>query len=126
MTMTAHHEPLIASVAAPPEPSAVAGLEIEVAATPLRRMVGLLGRPALPAGRGLLITPCTSVHTMAMRFDIDVVYLDREGVVVKVEESLRPWRMSSGGRRARYTLELAAGEAARLGIARGVTVALPA
>jgi uncharacterized protein len=89
-----------------------------VADTMLARMRGLLGRSHLPRGEGILLRPCPSVQTLFMRFPIDVVFLDRDGVVLKVVENLRPWR-SAGGRRAHATLELAAGEAARVGIAVG-------
>ncbi|TAK74294.1 MAG: hypothetical protein EPO16_11140 [Dehalococcoidia bacterium] len=100
-------------------------IDMDVASSPLRRMVGMLGRGGLPRGAGLLIRPCNAVHTMGMRFPIDVVYLDREGFVVKIVPWLHPWRMSFGGRDAQCTLELVAGEAARLGIARGRLVRLP-
>ena len=89
-----------------------------VADTMLGRMRGLLGRKELPPGEGLLLQPCPSVQTFFMRFPIDVVFLDRNGTVLKIVERLRPWR--SAGRRSAYaTLELAAGEAAALRIAVG-------
>ena len=75
-------------------------------------MRGLLGRSELPAGEGLLLKPCGSVHMFFMRFPIDAVFLDRELSVVGVVPGLRPWRMA-GRRGAKMTLELAAGEAAR-------------
>jgi uncharacterized membrane protein (UPF0127 family) len=76
----------------------------------LRRLRGLLGRRALPAGEGLLLQPAPSVHTAFMRFPIDVIFLDRDLRVVKCVDDLRPWRTASA-RRARATLELATGEA---------------
>jgi uncharacterized protein len=66
----------------------------------------------LPAGEGLLLKPCGSVHMLFMRFPIDVVFLDRELSVVGVAPDLRPWRMA-GRRGAKAALELPAGEAAR-------------
>ena len=57
-----------------------------VAATPLRRMKGLLGRSGLAPDEGLLIRPATSIHTWFMRFPIDVVFLDREFVVREAED----------------------------------------
>lgn len=81
----------------------------------LERMRGLLGRPALAPGEGLLIAPCNSVHTIGMRYPIDVVFLDREGRVIKVRSALRPLRMAMA-RGARQVIELAAGEASRLGL----------
>ena len=89
-----------------------------VADTMLARMRGLLGRKHLPGGEGILLRPCPSVQTFFMRFPLDVVFLDRDGVVLKIVENLKPWR-SAGARRAHAALELAAGEAARVGITVG-------
>jgi uncharacterized membrane protein (UPF0127 family) len=82
------------------------------------RMKGLLGRKALPPGEGLLLRPAGSVHTAFMRFPIDVVFLDRELTVLEVVPALVPWR-AAGRRGAKAALELAAGEAARRGVAAG-------
>jgi uncharacterized membrane protein (UPF0127 family) len=65
------------------------------------------------------------VHTFFMRFPIDVVFLDRELSVVAVRPDLRPWR-TAGARGAKVSLELAAGEATRLGIAPGMKLQLAA
>ena len=89
-----------------------------VADTTIARMRGLLGRKQLPSGEGMLLRPCPSVQTLFMRFPLDIVFLDRDGNVLKIVENLRPWR-SAGARRAHATLELPAGEAARVGIAVG-------
>src|SRR5262249_61083294 len=67
------------------------------------RMRGLLGRRGLESGEGLLITPTGSVHTFFMRFPIDVVFLARDGEVLKVARALPPWRMA-GARRAQEGL----------------------
>ncbi len=99
-------------------------LAIETADSFLSRGIGLLGRRGLSPGVGLLIRPCSSVHTFGMRFAIDVVYLDREGTVTKVAPRVRPWRFSHGGRRAHSTVELAAGEASRLGLVPGARIDL--
>lgn len=90
---------------------------IEVADTPLKRLRGLLGRGALEPGEGLLLPRTRSVHTCGMRLAIDAVFLDRNGAVLKVV-TMPPWRFA-GARRARAVLELAAGEAERLGIRPG-------
>src|SRR5215210_694276 len=52
----------------------------DVAASSWRRMRGLLGRPPLRPGQGLLIVPCRGVHSFGMAYSIDVVHLDRKGV----------------------------------------------
>jgi uncharacterized membrane protein (UPF0127 family) len=91
---------------------------VERTTTLVERVRGLLGQSGLAADSGLLIDPCPSVHTAFMGFAIDVVYLDEAGAVVKVVPRLAPWRLSAA-RGARMTLELAAGSAARCGLAVG-------
>jgi uncharacterized membrane protein (UPF0127 family) len=82
------------------------------------RMVGLLGRAGLAEGEGILLQPAGSIHTFFMRFPIDAVFLDREQRVVRVAAGLKPWR-TAVARRSRSVLELAAGEAARVGLQPG-------
>ena len=89
-----------------------------VAARPLRRMRGLLGRRSLPVGEGILLRPAASIHTFFMRFSIDAVFLDREQVVVGIERDLRPWR-AAARKRAHSVLELAAGECEWRGLREG-------
>ncbi len=84
----------------------------------LPRMKGLLGKRELIAGEGLLIQPAPSIHTFFMRFPIDVVFLARNGEVMKVAPNVGAWRMRSC-HRAFSVLELAAGEAERHGITVG-------
>jgi uncharacterized membrane protein (UPF0127 family) len=87
-----------------------------VAHTVFSRMRGLLGKRGLDSGEGLLIRPAPSIHTFFMRFAIDVVFLSRQGEVLKVAERVAPWRARSC-RHSYAVLELAAGEAGRRGIA---------
>ncbi len=94
-----------------------------LADTPWTRLRGLLGRRALAEEEGLLIRPAGSVHTLFMLFPIDVVFLDRGNTIVKIVERLRPWRIA-GARRAKRTLELPAGAAARHGLALGEPLVL--
>ncbi len=94
-----------------------------VAATPVTRVKGLLGRRHLPPEEGVLIRPTSAVHTSFMRFAIDVVFLDGDLTVVDVVEELRPWR-AAGRRGAKSVLELAAGEAARRSLRPGDRLAL--
>jgi len=86
-------------------------------------MRGLLGRSGLGEGEGMLITPAPSVMTFFMRFPIDVVFLSREGEVLKVAQALPPWR-TAGARRAKAVLELAADEAERREIRVGTRLDL--
>src|SRR3970040_994379 len=54
---------------------------------------GLLGRDGLDADAALVIAPSNGIHTFFMRFPIDVVYTDRAGLVLKIQEALPPWRL---------------------------------
>lgn len=94
-----------------------------IADNPWIRLRGLLGRSGLDEDEGLLITPSNSIHMMFMRFAIDAVFLDREMVVVRLVEDLKPWRMATK-RGARAVLELPAGAAARVGITDGMKLSL--
>lgn len=89
-----------------------------VADSHLLRLRGLLGRRDLPAGEGLLLRPCASVHTWFLGFAIDVVFLDRELNVLRVIPRMGRWRVA-GARGARAVLELAAGEAEARGVRPG-------
>ena len=90
--------------------------------TPWERLRGLLGRAPLGTGEGLLLDPCSGVHTFMMRYPIDLVYLSRELRVIKIVGNLVPWRFSMAFGAA-MTLELAAGAAADRGIERGQDLA---
>jgi uncharacterized membrane protein (UPF0127 family) len=74
----------------------------------LSRGLGLLGRRFLSPEEGLLIEPCSSVHTFFMRFTIDVVFLDLENRVVRIR-TLEPFRYAMGASGAKKVLELSAG-----------------
>lgn len=74
-------------------------------------------RRSLPPATGLLFVPGGSIHTAFMRFPIDVVFIDENGVVVDVAEHVGPWRHASGS--GSFVLELAAGEARRRGFLVG-------
>jgi len=91
---------------------------IEPAFDSSRRNRGLLGRDRLPDGTALILAPCNAVHTIGMRFPIDVVFADREGRVMKVSRSVRPWRVSAAWR-GFATIELAAGAIDAAGLERG-------
>jgi hypothetical protein len=94
-----------------------------IADTAWARMKGLLGRRELPAGEGLLIRPCSSIHMFFMLFAIDAVFVDREMRVVGIAANLRPWRIA-WRRRAHAVIELAAGEAGRRGVRVGDSLVL--
>ena len=82
------------------------------------RKRGLLGREGLPAGAALVIAPCPSVHTFFMKFPIDVIFVAKDGRVVKVCEREPAWRIAIGWG-AFAVVEMAAGSVATCPVSRG-------
>lgn len=81
---------------------------------------GLLGQAGLPPGHGVLLRT-KQVHTIGMRFAIDAVYLSAGGLVLRVA-TMPPGRIGPVVFRARWILEMGAGEAQRLGVHPGMTL----
>ena len=91
---------------------------VEIAVTRKARRRGLLGRDGLDETAALMITRCFSIHTFFMRFAIDVVFLDRDGCVVRMVPRMRPGHMAMSWR-ARTVIELAAGRLERCSVEVG-------
>jgi len=87
------------------------------------RRKGLLGRDSFPDGSAMIIAPSNAIHTFWMRFAIDVVFVRRDGVVVKVQESLLPWRAAVSVK-AYAVIELRAGALRQIDLKVGDVVAL--
>ena len=85
--------------------------ELMIARTHWTRFRGLMATDGscFRKGQGLWISPSRGVHTLAMRFPIDVVYLDRERIVIHMEQALKPWRMAAIRIQAQSVLELPIG-----------------
>jgi uncharacterized membrane protein (UPF0127 family) len=86
-----------------------------VAANPWTRVVGLLRDATLAEGDGLWIIPCNSIHSFAMRFVFDAIFLDADYRVVHLLAEMKPWRISSLVFAAKSVLEVPAGAIARSG-----------
>jgi uncharacterized membrane protein (UPF0127 family) len=79
------------------------------------RLRGLLGSPPLRQGQGLLLDSCSWIHTLGMRFPIDVLYLNRERVVLRTDVNMRPNRVGPLVWRACSVVELPVGAIERTG-----------
>ncbi|MFC4310183.1 DUF192 domain-containing protein [Steroidobacter flavus] len=84
------------------------------------RCIGLLRRRSIPEQEGLLLVPGGSVHTLGMRFNIDVVFLNRQMRVLGVAENVAPWRIVIAPKDTTRVLELAAGKIATTRITAGI------
>lgn len=85
------------------------GDRIGVAETSITRLVGLLGKRGLEPGTGLLIIPSQAIHTVAMRFPIDVLFVDRHWQVIQTRPVMVPNRISAIYWKARCVIELPQG-----------------
>jgi uncharacterized membrane protein (UPF0127 family) len=96
---------------------------LELAVESATRNRGLLGRVGLAAGEALVIAPTNAVHTFFMRFPIDIVFVARNGSVVKVSRAVPAWRLAAAWR-GYAVVELAAGgaEFCHLTVGRRVSV----
>ncbi len=92
---------------------------LEIADTAWKRAVGLLGRARMEADTGLWLEPCNGIHTLALRFPIDVLFLDREGRALRLVPDLPPWRTCGPVPGARIVVELPAGTLKAQGIRLG-------
>lgn len=96
--------------AALPQRSLPDGLTLVEASSSKARRRGLARLDSLPADHALLIPRCPAIHTFGMRFGLDLIWLGKNGVVVRVDRAVGPRRMRICVR-ARSVVETAAGAA---------------
>ena len=85
--------------------------DVRVARNYWTRLRGLVGtnKSAFTAGQALWIVPSRGVHTLAMSFPLDLIYLDSVSTVVHLQESVKPWRFAAVAMGAASVLELPPG-----------------
>ncbi len=93
----------------------------EVANERTARRRGLLKRDCLEGA--LVITPCRWVHTIGMRFALDVAFVDEAGTVVKTVRMAKH-RVGVPVQKARWVIEAEAGAFERWGLHVGDVVEL--
>ncbi len=98
---------------------ATLSFRVKVANNIWARGWGLLGRKELKKDEGLWIRPCGSIHTLLMRFPVDLIYLDSENQVVKTHPRLKPFKFSAGNQQTHSVLELPEGFLVRSHLAIG-------
>lgn len=90
-------------------------MTVKKADTFMKRFLGLMFKRAMPIGHGILLMPCSGIHTCFMRFPIDVIYLSDNYEVLGIE-TVGPWRLGRHVKGAKMVLELPAGCGAQLKI----------
>lgn len=83
--------------------------QVYEAVTMRERMLGLMFSSDIPKGDALWIKPCNSIHTFFMKYPIDVLFLDKNLVVVRKYEKLLPWRITPIHFKASSVVELKGG-----------------
>lgn len=78
---------------------------LEIADTFYKRFIGLMGQKNLAKQTGLKIDPCNSIHCFFMKIPIDVMFLSKDDVVVKIIHDMKPWRISPIVKGAHYVIE---------------------
>jgi uncharacterized membrane protein (UPF0127 family) len=82
-------------------------LPIVVASTPVARLRGLLGHRT-PPPFALRLDPCRCVHTVGMRFALDLHWLGADGATLRIDRGVAPGRVRAC-RRARAVVEVPVG-----------------
>jgi hypothetical protein len=72
-------------------------------------MKGLLGRRSLKATEAMVIKPCNAIHTFFMRFPIDVLFVNKDNLVVKAIPNMPSFRLSPICFASQFVVELPVG-----------------
>lgn len=96
--------------------------EVRIACSLTARLFGLSRERSLPTRSGLLLSPARGIHTLGMRFAIDVVFLSRQMRVLGLAPRVPPWRVVLAPRGTGRVLELAAGQIAATGLKTGTFI----
>lgn len=83
--------------------------EIIITRSFFSRASGLLFRKKLTDTQCLLITPCHSIHTIGMQYNIDVVFIDAFGYITDIYYNVQPFRIISGSNNACSVVEFLGG-----------------
>ena len=96
--------------------------EVRIAYSLTARWLALSRERSLPTRAGLLLTPARGIHTVGMRFAVDVVFLSGQMRVLGLASRVRPWRVLLAPRGTARVLELAAGQIAATGLKTGAFI----
>ena len=93
--------------------------EVFVADSFINRLKGLMFTKELKENSGLLIRPCSMVHTFFMRYSIDVVFISKVGEVLDFCSNLAPYGFSPHISGCYQALEFPCGYCMKMGIQKG-------
>lgn len=87
----------------------IVATRIDRLSTFMHRALGLLARTTLRPDEGVWITSCRAIHTIGMRVAIDVIFVDRDGHVIRIVQNVRPNRFAVSCKGAQGVVELGGG-----------------
>lgn len=90
----------------------------------LARNLGLIGQRALERGAGMWFDRCWGIHTVGVRFPLDVLFLAGDLRVVGFERAVRPGRLAVVNGRSTHVIEMPAGTLDRADLLVGDTMRL--
>jgi len=90
----------------------------------LARLRGLLGKEEFFAGEGLILAPCSMIHSIGMRIEIDVLFVATTGEIIHIIEKMQPNKVSPYIRNSCYVVEMPAGQVKRTCTTRGHMISI--
>lgn len=82
-------------------------IETKVAKSMFARMKGLMGKKNIDYG--LFFYPCNNIHTFFMKEAIDVLYLDKKGYIISIDNKIEPWKIGRIVKGGKSLIELPQG-----------------
>ncbi len=106
------------------EDGSIVAVEVELADTILKQVVGLMFRKSVPESYAMIFSMGRDnregIHMLFMRFPIDIAFLDKDKRIIDLRQDLKPWTgLAFSKKPFRYAIELPAGAAARASLKVG-------
>lgn len=87
-----------------------------------KRLRGLMFTKQLLPQSALFIYPCSAIHTFFMNYNIDVLYLDINNIIVALDENMKPGKIGKYVKDAVAVVELPSGKIRETSIAVGQAI----
>lgn len=75
-----------------------------------KRLKGLMFTKEISPQSSMYIFPCSAIHTYFMNYNIDVLYLDLNNIIIAVDEDLKPGKIGRYIKNAVAVVELPGGK----------------
>ncbi|ART75880.1 hypothetical protein B4U37_07485 [Sutcliffiella horikoshii] len=99
-------------------------LHINIADTFTKRFIGLMFKRSIH-NKGIMLSPCNSVHMFFMRFPIDIIFVNGDGRILLSIKELKPWRVSPIVKNSSHVIEMPCGSIERYNLYKGTSIVIP-